>query len=72
MEDFDHKQVKDKVGQAQNGKSASGSMLLTPCCQMFVKLSGDAPLVTLSGGGKCVCSQYTESSTSYNLVEDRN
>lgn len=63
MEDFDHNQVKDKVEKIQNGRSASGSTLLTQCCQMFVKLSGAGPLVTLSGGSKCLCSQCAESST---------
>lgn len=58
--------------QIQNGKSSSGSMLLTQCCPMSVKLSGDGPLVTLSGGGKWLCSQYIESSTQYDLVVGRN
>jgi len=63
MGDFDHKQVKDKMGQIRNGKNAFGNMLLTRFCQTFVKLFGDGPLVTLSGEGNCFCSQSTKSST---------
>lgn len=74
MEDFDHKQTKDRVEQIQSGKNTSGSMLLMQCCQMFAKLFGDGPLVTLSGGGMFrfyICLLYTDSLTWYDLAADK-
>jgi hypothetical protein len=74
MEDFDHKQMKDKVEEMRNGKNSSGTMLLMQCCQMFAKFFGDDPLVTLSGGGKFRCyiwPLYSESLTRYDLVADK-